>query len=132
MPLNSFARKKRLSDILLVSVLLPYLLLCLTMGGFHEGVLNTGHCGHAQQSPSHDADGPQICASADTAQHNPETCQICQWLKTPSTSAQFLPVDAQFGCIYANFACYSNPVLPSLTIHGFTIRPPPFFTCFSA
>ena len=132
MPIIQFIRKKSLASNLFASIFIPYLLLCLTMGGFHDGIFGARHCNHTQQSVSHSTDDHQIRISENFSQHNSETCQICQWLKTPSNLRQFLLHDMRFDCIYINLVCHSNPILPSLFIQKFTIRPPPAFSCFSA
>ena len=131
MPIIQFIRKKSLSNTLFASLFIPYLLLCLTVGGFHDSIFSVRHCNHTQESVSHSTE-QQIRISGNPSQHNSETCQICQWLKTPSNLRQFLLHDMRFDCVYINLVCYSNPVLPSLTIRKFTIRPPPSFSCFPA
>ena len=128
MLLKYFNKKKKVSDILFVSFLLPYFLLCITIGGLHEGIFTDKHCNHAQQSGSKSpgtTDDLQEGILKDASQHDSETCQICQWLKTPSTSLQLLIHDSHFDCICVKHVCSSNPVIPSLSIHKFTIRPPP-------
>lgn len=136
MLLKHFNRKRDIGNIFFVALIIPYLLLCLTMGGFHEGISGANHCSHDLQSGSygnHDDAGCRLVEKRDTiAQHDSETCQICHWLKTPSASESFLTVDAQFG-----FVCIRSPgnfklLLPSLSIQKFTIRPPPAGSCFSA
>ena len=132
MPIIQFIRKKSLANNLFASIFIPYLLLCLTMGGFHDSIFSVRHCNHTQKSLSHSTDDQQIRISENSSQHNAETCQICQWLKTPSNLKQFLLHNMRFDCVYINLACHSNPILPSLFIQKFTIRPPPAFSCFSA
>jgi len=129
MPIIQFIRKKSLSNTLFASLFIPYLLLCLTVGGFHDSIFSVRHCNHTQESVSHSTE-QQIRISGNPSQHNSETCQICQWLKTPSNLRQFLLHDMRFDCVYINLVCYSNPILPSLFIQRFTIRPPPAFSCF--
>ena len=131
MPLkNYFIRNKNLANILFVSTLIPYLLLCLTLGGFHTNLFNTQDCHHGQRFALHETiNTSHIETSEDVYQHDSETCQICQWLKTPSTSVQFLSLDIQCECTYISLVYYSDPILPSLPIHNFTIRPPPAFSC---
>ena len=129
MPIIQFIRKKSLSNTLFASLFIPYLLLCLTVGGFHDSIFSGRHCNHTQESVSHSTE-QQIRISGNPSQHNSETCQICQWLKTPSNLRQFLLHDMRFDCVYINLVCYSNPILPSLFIQRFTIRPPPAFSCF--
>ena len=128
MPIIQFIRKKSLSNTLFASLFIPYLLLCLTVGGFHDSIFSVLHCNHTQESVSHSTE-QQIRISGNPSQHNSETCQICQWLKTPSNLRQFLLHDMRFDCVYINLVCHSNPVFPSLFIQKFTIRPPPAFAC---
>ena len=129
MPITFSMKNKNLVNKLFASILTPYLLLCLTVGGFHDSIFSVRHCNHTQESVSHSTE-QQIRVSGNPSQHNSETCQICQWLKTPSNLKQFLLHDMRFDCIYINLVCYSNPILPSLFIQRFTIRPPPAFSCF--
>ncbi len=129
MPLNHFIRNNYLKKKLFAFILLPYLLLCLTIGGFHESIFNSSHGDHSQQLASRNTDNLPIGILKDSNRHSSETCQICQWLKTPSSLIQFLSLDTHFTCICNSLVCYSNPVLPLLSIHKFTIRPPPFFSC---
>ncbi len=129
MLLRYFHKKRNLTNTILISILLPYLLLCLTMGGFHNSISNSHHCNHTQHQVSGNPDNPHIAVLEDVSQHNAETCQICQWLKLPSVSMHFLLSNTQFDFIYTRVAYHSNPVLPSLSIHKFTIRPPPAFSC---
>lgn len=130
MPANYLFGNKNLLNTLFVSIFIPYLLLCLTMGGFHDSIFSARHCNHAQLSVANNTDDLQIGVLENVSKHNAETCQICQWLKTPSNLIQLLLQDMQFGCIDTKFVCHSNPVLPSLSIQRFTIRPPPSFSCF--
>src|SRR3989337_4498682 len=129
MPITFSVKNKNLANTLFASIFIPYLLLCLTMGGFHDSIFSVPHCNHTQESLSHSADDQQIRVSGNSSQHNTESCQICQWLKTPSNLRQFLLHDMRFDCIYINLVCHSNPVFPSLFIQKFTIRPPPAFAC---
>jgi len=128
MPITFSMKNKNLVNKLFASILTPYLLLCLTVGGFHDSIFSVRHCNHTQESVSHSTE-QQIRVSGNPSQHNSETCQICQWLKTPSNLKQFLLHDMRFDCVYVSLACHSNPILPSLFIHKFTIRPPPAFSC---
>ena len=130
MPITQFIRKKSLANNLFASILTPYLLLCITMGGFHDSIFSARHCNHAKLSVANNTDDLQIGVLENVSQHNSETCQICQWLKTPSNLKQFLLHDMRFDCVYINLVCHSNPILPSLFIQRFTIRPPPAFSCF--
>ena len=130
MSLMYFARNKNFVNTLITSILLPYLLLCLIIGGLHNNIFNTSHCNHVQLSVHKTTNKVFIGIVEDADQHDPETCQICQWVKTPSTFLYFRPFDIQLASIYISLSYYSNPVLSLLPIHKFTIRPPPFFTSF--
>ena len=130
MPITFSVKNKNLANTLFASIFIPYLLLCLTVGGFHDSIFSVRHCNHTLESLSHSADDQQIRISGNPSQHNSETCQICQWLKTPSNLKQFLLHDMRFDCIYINLVCHSNPILPSLFIQKFTIRPPPAFSYY--
>jgi hypothetical protein len=130
MPITFSVKNKNLANTLFAFIFIPYLLLCLTVGGFHDSIFSVRHCNHTQESLSHSTDDQQIRISENSSQHNAETCQICQWLKTPSNLKQFLLHDMRFDCIYINLVCHSNPILPSLFIQKFTIRPPPALSCF--
>lgn len=129
MLLRYFHKKRKLTNTIFISILLPYLLLCITMGGFHNSNFNPHHCDHTPHLTSDTPDDARIVALKSVSRHNAETCQICQWLKSPSTSIHFLLSNTQFDFIYTRTANHSNPVLPSLSIHKFTIRPPPASTC---
>lgn len=132
MMLKQFNRKKDIGSIFLVSFLVPYLLLCLTMGGFHGGVFNSNHCNHELQNGSHgNYDNKQIGTRDDVTPHDSETCQVCQWLKTPSSVAPLLTIDAQFDFVCVSSLRDFNLILSSLSIHKFTIRPPPASSRFS-
>lgn len=130
MPITFSVKNKNLANTLFASIFIPYLLLCLTVGGFHDSIFSVRHCNHTQESLSHSTDDQQIRISGNPSQHNAETCQICQWLKTPSNLKQFLLHDMRFDCVYINLACHSNPILPSLFIQRFTIRSPPALSYF--
>ena len=130
MPITFSLKNKNLANNLFASIFIPYLLLCLTMGGFHDSIFSSRHCNHVKLSVANNTDDLQIGVLENVLQHNSETCQICQWLKTPSNLKQFLLHDMRFDCIYINLVCHSNPILPSLSIQRFTIRPPPAFSCF--
>lgn len=135
MLLQFLNERKKLPNILFVSFILPYFLLCITLGGFHEGIFNHKHCTHVNQTETESRNCPnglQAGVVNDPSKHDTETCQICQWLKTPSTTGQMLADNTPFDCIYIRPARYSNPLISPLSIHRFTIRPPPFFSCFSA
>lgn len=137
MPLTKyFIKNKRLTNILFVSAILPYLVLCLILGGIHNSFLNTQYCNHKQHPIAHNAIDTSYTSHLEVSengyQHDSETCQICQWLKTPSTSVQFLSLNIQRECIHIRLVYYSDPTIPSLPIHKFTIRPPPSISCLFA
>ena len=125
-------KNKNLKDTLSVFVFLPYLILCITMGGFHNSFFKTHHCEYREQLSSQNTDSPHLETSEGGTHHNSETCQICQWLKTPSTVIHFLFIDNKFEYVCTNPVRYNIAVIISLTVHRFTIRPPPLFSCFSA
>lgn len=129
MLLGYFNKRRNLANTIFISILIPYLLLCLTMGGFHNSIFSSHHCDHTEHLVSNGPDNHHIVDKKDTSQHNAETCQICQWLKTPSTSMHFLLSNTQSDFIYTRVIYYSNHVFPSLSIQKFTIRPPPSFFC---
>jgi len=126
------SRNKKLTHIPFLAFVIPYLLLTLTVGGFHNGSIEISDCNHSQTLVSDETANAQIKHQEKTGQHDSETCQICHWLKSPSVVIQFLPVHTQFDFVCISFPRNSNPILSSLSIHRFTIRPPPFFSCFSA
>lgn len=131
MSLKYFIKDKNIKNTIFVFILLPYLVLCLTVGGFHNGFPFSRQCNHVQQLASHKTDYAQIATFKNISQHDSETCQICQWLKTPSTLIPFLLLDTDFEFVCINLVRYSNPIFSLLSIHKFTIRPPPSFSCFS-
>ncbi len=134
MLLPYFSGNKNLANKLFIFFLIPYLLFCITIGRFHDNSINSSSCSHSQQGGiSHDSSGDnQAEILRHIHHHDSETCKICQWLKSPSLSMSFLSLNAHFGYIFTKFIPYSNPVLLLLSIHKFTIRPPPSFSCFSA
>jgi hypothetical protein len=115
------------TNLVFVLILLPYFILCLTIGGAHESIFDVRHCENPRQS-CNDSHGLHICAGEGKEIHSAETCQICKWLKTPSTQIKLQSTKAYFNWINDNVICYSNPELASLSIHKFTIRPPPLLT----
>ncbi|MDR4507758.1 MAG: hypothetical protein MRJ65_05895 [Candidatus Brocadiaceae bacterium] len=125
------SNNKTRTNVLFVVMLLPYILLSLTMGGFHQGLL------HLQDKHSHNhqlkpdsATGASHFSTIETASHHDaDTCGICQWLKTPSNPASFFPAHAQFGCVFTCLTRYCPPFISTSPIHKFTIRPPPTFSC---
>lgn len=136
MSLKYFTGNKSLANTLFVFIFLPYILLCLTMGGFHDGLFIAKQCDHELQPGSHDnhdnAGCLQVGDGDNVPRHDPGACQICQWLKTPSTFAQLLMADTHFDFVCLSPPRNSNPILPSLSIHKFTIRPPPSSSCLFA
>ncbi len=108
-----------------VAIFLSYLILCLTVGGFHDSICNVSQCNHVQQLVSDNNDVVQLGILDDVLRHDSETCQICQWLKDSSSLAQFVFRDKHFVFIGKSLKSFSNPVLPFFPIYKFTIRPPP-------
>jgi len=132
--LKNFIKNKVFTSPVVVFVLIPYLFLCLTLGGFHENIFNGEHCGHIFQSGSKPHNAPDdlsISIAQDSPQHDATTCQICQWLKTPSTPGRIFFDNTPFGYVTVRSVCYSNPILPLLPLRKFTIRPPPSSCLFS-
>ena len=127
MVLKHLIDNKNSTNLVFVLILLPYFILCLTIGGAHESIFDTRHCNNPRQV-CNNSDGLHICAGENKEIHNAETCQICKWLKTPSTQIKLQSTKAYFDWINDNVICYSNPELASLSIHKFTIRPPPLLT----
>lgn len=126
--LKNLIKNKGFTSPVVVFVLLPYLFLCLTLGGFHENVFNGKRCGHTLQSGSNPCNTPDnlsICAAQDAPQHDSTTCQICHWLKTPSTPGQFFLDNTPLDYVTVRPVYYSNPIIPFLPLRKFTIRPPP-------
>lgn len=118
-------QNKKFINIAVLTFLIPYLLLTLTVGGFHNGSFGASDCGHNTQAHVvEETTGAQIKHQKDAGQHNPETCQICQWLKTSSLTRQFLTFETFAGITYT-FSAPTHSVLSSATIHKLTIRPPP-------
>lgn len=109
-------------------LLLPYLFLCFALGGLHENIFNGTHCGHSFQAVSTAHDETVALSgnmAQDSSQHDAATCQVCQWLKTPSTPGQIFLDDTHFDYVIVRPVRYSNPVIPALPLRKFTIRPPP-------
>lgn len=126
--LKNLIKNKGFTSPAIVFLLLPYLFLCLTLGGFHEYVFNGKHCGHSFQPVSTPRAAPVALSGSmvqDSSQHDAATCQVCQWLKTPSTPGQIFLDNTPFDYVIARPVCYSNPVIPTLPLRKFTIRPPP-------
>lgn len=131
MIVKKFFRNKKIANVLFVSVFIPYLLLCLTMGGFHSRTHNTEHCGVEPSTVFNNTANEEIPASVFAFYHDSETCQICQWLKTHSAPIRFLSPESLYECVYTRNVYYSNPDLSSFYIHKFAIRPPPYLFCVS-
>lgn len=123
------SRSKKFANITFLTFLIPYLLLTLTMGGFHNGGFGISDCNHAQTFVFDETTDAQIQHQEETNQHDPETCQICQWLKSSSITSQFFTYDAFFGNVFVVSAS-SYHALPAISIHKFTIRPPPIYLYF--
>lgn len=133
MLLKYFIKNKKVANTLFATAFLPYLLICLTMGGAHGSFFSNSnsHCDHTRQSISHKTGDAHIENTATVYRHDSETCQICQWLKTPSYSVKIPMLNSHLEGVYFRSFSYANLVLPSLSINKFTIRPPPVLTCFS-
>ncbi len=132
-----FIRNKNRTNILFVSTLLPYLLLCLVLGSLHNTFLKNQYCSHGQHTIiAHKtpdiSESSRLEVSENGYQHNSATCQICEWLNTPSVAVPFFAVEMQFDFICISSPGNSNPILSSLSIQRFTIRPPPSFPCYFA
>ena len=117
-------QNKKFINTSVLTFLIPYLLLTLTVGGFHNGSFGASECEHTQDHVVEETTGTQIKHQEDAGQHNPETCQICQWLKTSSLTCQFLTFET-FAGITSIISAPTHSVLTSTTIHKLTIRPPP-------
>ena len=122
---NHFFRSKILTDRRFIAVFILYLILCLTMGGFHAGNCNDDQCSQAQQLVPDNTDDVQLGILDDDLLHNSETCKICQWLKDSSSLAQFVFLVAHLDFIHKSSTNFPLPVLPCFLVHKFTIRPPP-------
>ncbi|WP_347274239.1 hypothetical protein [Candidatus Kuenenia sp.] len=117
-------QNKKFTNIAVLTFLIPYLLLTLTVGGFHNGSFGASECEHTQPHVVEETTGAQIKHHEDARQHNPETCQICQWLKTSSLTCQFLTFET-FAGITSTISAPTYAVISLTTIHKLTIRPPP-------
>ena len=117
-------QNKKFINISVLTFLIPYLLLTLTVGGFHNGSFGASECEHTQPHVVEETTGAQIKHHEDAGQHNPETCQICQWLKTSSLTCQFLTFET-FAGITSTISAPTHAVISLTTIHKLTIRPPP-------
>lgn len=105
-----------------------YLLLCLTLGGFHDCGCNAGQGNHAHHVVCENNGVAQLGISDDDLWHDSETCQMCQWLKDPSSAAPSVFWNTYFvfkGNCIVNF---STPVLTFFPVYKFTIRPPPLIS----
>lgn len=131
MIVKNFFRNKKIANGFFVTVLLPYILLCLTMGGFHNGINNTKHCGGVPFAEFNNTSNEEINAPVFVSYHDSESCQICQWLKTHSIPMRFLLPESRPEYLYSRDVSYSNPDLSSFFTHKFAIRPPPYFFCIS-
>ena len=91
--LKSKQRIKKLSILLLV----PYIILCVTAGGFHAFDESAFH-GHSVEN-IHSGDSDLNAGTADNSapifcynDHNEDDCIICKWLKHAPKKVQ-LPLD---------------------------------------
>jgi len=126
--LRNLIKNKGFTSPVVVFVLMPYLFLCLTLGGFHENIFNGKHCDYTCQSGSMPLNAPDdlsITVAQDSPQHDSASCQICHWLKTPSTPGQIFLDNTPLDYVIVRVVCYSNPIIPFLPLRKFTIRPPP-------
>ncbi len=86
--LNSKQRFKKLS----ILVLVPYVILCITAGGFHAFDESAYH-NHADSNHSENtvSDINDICNSTPVLcdnVHNEDNCIICKWLKSSPKKTQ--------------------------------------------
>lgn len=132
MPQKNFIGNKNLASAIFISIFIPYFVICVTLGGFHDSFFHASQCNQLRQCAPQDSKDDQGIILEDTSQHNSDTCQICQWFKMPSPPASFLSFDIHSGCIHASLISYSNPVLSLSPVHKFTIRPPPRFSSLFA
>ena len=117
---------------LTILLLVPYIILCVTAGGFHAFDKSAFH-GHSVESiHSEDADLPAATAENRAPifcynDHNADDCIICKWLKhtpkrvqLPLSISSFIP-DISGLCISRQLAYY---FLNNGKYHS---RAPPFF-----
>lgn len=102
-----------------------YLLLCLTMGGFHDCACNAGQGNYARQVVCENNDVAQLGISDDGLCRDSEMCQMCQWLKDSSSAAPSVLWNTYFIFKGNSLVSFSTPVLSFFPIYKFTIRPPP-------
>jgi hypothetical protein len=126
MLLRDFFRKKILTNRWFIGILLPYLLWCLTVGGFQDSCCHNDHGNYVQQLVSDNTNDIQVGVLDDFLRYDSETCQICEWLKDSPALPEFVILN-----IHADFICNSlkdiipNPVFSYFSTRKFTIRPPP-------
>jgi len=125
--MRNLPKNKKLTDILLTTLLIPYLLLVITMGGFHD-IITAKECEHINFKSGNEFN-IQIQDRKIIDQHDSDSCQICQWLKTSPTSTCFPSFETKLGCAVYTSALLACPFLPTLSIDKYTIRPPPSFSC---
>lgn len=123
--LKNLIKNKGFTSPAVVFLLLPYLFLCFALGGLHENIFNGTHCEHSFQAVSTAHDDAVANMAQDSSRHDAATCQVCQWLKTPSTSGQIFHDDTHIDYVIVRPVLYSNPAIPTLPLRKFTIRPPP-------
>lgn len=124
MPLKLWIKNRYITKAFIIIAILPYFLLCLTMGGFHGSFITSETCTH-KQLPLNITDDHYINTFEPVHQHNFDTCHICQWLKSPTISACILLPYTTFDFICKSYFCYLNPLLPLKPVRKFTIRSPP-------
>ena len=98
--MQTFKSKQRFKKLSLL-VLIPYIILCITAGGFHafDGSAYHGHSVDANHSESTnlnanetDNSRPVLCDN----DHNEDNCIICKWLKSTPKKIQLSLVASSF------------------------------------
>ena len=120
-----FLRRNTLINRRLSIGIVFYLLLCLTMGGFHDCACNAGQGNQAHHVVYESNDDAQLGISDNDLCRDSEMCQICQWLKDPSSAAPSVLWKTYFVFKDNCLVSFSTSVFPFLPICKFTIRPPP-------
>ncbi|MFQ5713858.1 MAG: hypothetical protein ACE5GU_07495 [Candidatus Scalinduaceae bacterium] len=130
--MNPFKLKQRFKK-LSIFVLVPYIILCITAGGFHAFDKNAYHDHNSNGYHSEKTDSnarntsnsnPILCYN----DHSEDNCIICKWLKSTPKKIQIPQVVSHFisdvSGLYANDqlayyffkSCRHNPRSPPLTI----------------
>ena len=124
-PFKSKQRFRKLSILVLVS----YIILCITAGGFHAFDESAYHNHtdnyHSENTVSviNDSDNstPILCDN----DHNEDNCIICKWLKSLPKKIQ-LPLDASFYVQDTSGFCLSDQQTYAFLHHGRKLsRSPP-------